>query len=354
MPTMLKESPRASFGVISVLPVIERAYLDVAASVQDTQPDTLPDAESLPMPLDLVGRVVLVATDGSPAAASATRVADALAREHGAIVHAISVLDTRPAPLPPPIDLALAMADAATGPAVHAQQVASVRDALSATVGRLVDWPVHVMIGTPATAIAQEARRLHAALIVMGLRRHGVLDRAVHDETTLSVIRRAGCPVLAVIPSLDTLPRRVLAAVDFGRASITAARRAATVMDAGGTIVLAYVPPLLSDAMEEGETVIRQLGIEAAFDRAEAELAAQGVRVDRVVLHHKLPQSVAKLVIEHSGAARADLITAGSMRHGRLDRWLLGSVSTELVRDGRRSVLIVPPTSGTVERDRRS
>jgi len=31
------------------------------------------------------------------------------------------------------------------------------------------------------------------------------------------------------------------------------------------------------------------------------------------------------------------------VQHSRLDRWMVGSVSAELVRDGRRSVLIVPP-----------
>src|SRR4051812_41558227 len=110
-----------------------------------------PSADAELLSFDLIGRVVLLATDGSPAAAAATRVAGALARERGAIVHAISVLDTRPAPLPPPLDLALAMADATVGPAVHAQQAHRVRETLSATIGTHVEWPVHVMMGAPAT-----------------------------------------------------------------------------------------------------------------------------------------------------------------------------------------------------------
>jgi nucleotide-binding universal stress UspA family protein len=227
-----------------------------------------------------------------------------------------------------------------------------VRNTLTATVGRSVDWPVHVMIGTPATAIAQEGKRLHAALIVIGLRRHGAFDRAVHDETTLSVIRRAHCPVLGVIPGRDTLPQRALAAVDFGRSSLAAARRAASLLGAGSTLLLAYVPPLVSEGMEEGETLIRELGVASAFARCDQELARPGLDLDRVVLHHKLPTSVAKLVLEYAVASRADLVAAGSMRHGRLDRWLLGSVSTELVRDGRRSVLIVPPNNDAEERER--
>ena len=302
-----------------------------------------PDEDTALPPFDLLGRVVLLATDGSPAAAAATRVADALARERGAVVHAISVLDTRPSPIPPPLDLVLAMTDAVSGPALRAQQVESVRATLSANVGTPVDWPVRVMIGTPATAIAQEATRVGAALIVIGLRRHGTLDRVVHDETTLSVIRRAHCPVLGVTAGHDTLPRRALAAVDFGRASVDAARRATGLLGSGDSLLLAFVPPLASDGVSEGEAMIRELGVAAAFSLCERELARNGLHLDRAVLYHKLPISVAKLINEYAVEARADLIVAGSMRHGRLDRWLLGSVSTDLIRDGRHSLLIVPP-----------
>jgi nucleotide-binding universal stress UspA family protein len=310
-----------------------------------------PDTHEALFPFDLMGRAVLLATDGSAASAAATRIADALARERGAIVHTISVLNTRPAPSRPSIDLALAIADATTGPEVHARQAESVRETIAATLGRRVDWPVHVLIGTPATAIAQEAQRLHAALIVIGLRRHGALERAVHDETALTVVRGARCPVLAVAPDRHTLPRHVLAAVDFGRASISAAHRAARLLGSGSSLTLGYVPPLASDGPDEGEVVIRELGIAAAFARTERELTRPGLHLDRVVLNHKLPTSTAKLLIEYAVATRADTIAAGSMRHSRFDRWLLGSVSTELVRDGRRSVLVVPPMRDEVERE---
>jgi nucleotide-binding universal stress UspA family protein len=343
--------PRAPLGAVNGLPA-EVFLSPVSAAASDViTPADSPAAGDALLPMDLLGRVVLLATDGSPASVAATRVADALARERGAIVHAISVLDTRPAPIPPPLDLALAIADAATGPAVHARQVEFVRNTLTTTIGKSVEWPVHVMIGTPATAIAQEAKRLHAALVVIGLRRHGAFDRAVHDETTLSVIRRSHCPVFGVVAAQEGLPHRVLAAVDFGRSSIAAARRAAGLLGSGASLLLAYVPPLVSDGMEEGESFIRELGVAAAFARCERELSRPGLHIDRVVLHHKLPTSVAKLVLEYASASRADLVAAGSMRHGRLDRWLLGSVSTELVRDGRRSVLIVPPMGEEAQRD---
>ena len=52
---------------------------------------------------------------------------------------------------------------------------------------------------------------------------------------------------------------------------------------------------------------------------------------------------IAELLLECADAASIELIAAGSGRPSRVDRWLLGSVSTDLIRDGRYSVLVVPP-----------
>jgi nucleotide-binding universal stress UspA family protein len=294
-------------------------------------------------PLDLSGKSVLLASDGSPASDSATLFALALATKHGARIHVISVVETRSVPIPPPLDLAIAMTDATVGSAVHEQQVNAVRAMISATTMQRVDWPIRVALGTPAATIVQEAKRIEAALIIMGLRRHGRFDRAVNDETALSAMRTAACPVLAVVPGATELPTRVLAAIDFSRGSLAAARAAQSMLGPGGTILLAYVPPPRGFIPDDGEAVVHELGVAAGFARCECELSQQGTRVDHVVAHREVSRSVAATLLDQAEAANADLIAVGSARHGRLDRWMLGSVSTDLVRDGRRSVLCVPP-----------
>ena len=292
--------------------------------------------------LQLAGRPVLLATDGSPASIAAARVASDLARVHQADVHVVSVMDTRSAPMPPPLDMAIGIADAVAGAGIHAEQLAEVRANLETALGERVSWKIRTVLGTPAQAIVREARRLSSALVVIGLRRHGRMDRALHDETTLEVMRRAGSPVLGVAAGATGLPRRVLAAVDFSRASLAAARAARSLMD-GGTIVLAYAPPLAIDTPDDGEAVIHRLGVQAGFAQLRAKLAGDGVTIDDVVLHRAEPSPISTLVLEYADGASCDLITAGSARRGRMERWLIGSVSTELVRDGRRSVLVVPP-----------
>lgn len=320
----------------------------LTAPLAESSPRSRPASEGGPR---LAGRTVLLASDGSPASNAAARVAFALAAEQHAVVHVVSVIDSRSAPMPPPLDLAVAIADAAIGPAIHAEQAQAVRATLETATGNPIDWAIKIVLGTPASAIVREARRVRAALVVTGLREHGRLDRALHDETTLEVMRHAACPVLGVAASATGLPTKVLAAVDFSAASVAAARAARAVMASTGTLVLAYAPPVTFDLPDDGEAVVHRLGVDAAFAQIRAELG-DGISTDQVVLHRELPAPIGSTLLEYADGARCDLVTAGSARRGRIDRWMLGSVSTELVRDGRRSVLVVPPRPHAVWRGR--
>ena len=294
--------------------------------------------------LRIGGKVVLLATDGSPAAASATRLVQLLAQHRHASVHVLVVLDMRRSVVPPPLNLALQIADEAVGPGVHAEQEAAVRKGLASTLGKDVSWPVRMGVGVPAAAIVHEAQRVDAALIVMGLRHHSRTDRVLNDETTLNVIRTSACPVLAVASGLEQLPVRVLSAMDFTTASVSAVAMAHALMDPGGAVTLAYVPMLPVYPNDDGEGTIHALGVQAGFDQLERGLCHDGITVHHVVMHHELGRPVADLLLECADSTSAQLIAAGSARPSRVDRWMLGSVSTDLVRDGRCSVLVVPPT----------
>jgi nucleotide-binding universal stress UspA family protein len=293
--------------------------------------------------VELSGRAILLATDGSPAANAAARAAYALAERHHAEIRVISVMDTRTAPMPASVALAMSIADATVGESVHAEQRETVRLAVEAAVGQPIDWAVRVALGTPARVITHEARRLRAALVIVGLRRHGRLGRALHDETALEVMRRAACPVLGVAADARGLPRKVLAAVDFSQSSLTAVRAARAVMADRGTIVLAYASPITFDLPDDGEAVIHELGVQAAFAKCRAELQGGGITVDQVVLRHEPSKRIASALLDRADQEGCDLMSAGSARRGRVERWLIGSVSTDLVRDGRRSMLVVPP-----------
>jgi nucleotide-binding universal stress UspA family protein len=309
----------------------------------ETRATTMERPAPSPMTIVPAGQTILVATDDTLASAPALRIALALA-EGGAAVHALHVVDTRSAPIPPPLDAAIAIADATYGDSFREQREGEVRAGIAATLGKPVDWPSQVALGVPAYVIVREARRLHADLIVLGLRRHNVLQRATGDETTLHVMRAAPCPVIGATEPLAGRPRRVLVAVDFSRASLEAARAADHLVGADGTLLLAYVAPAEVDVPDNGERVIHELGVDAAFRWFRSELGrAPAAPVEQVKLRRWTTARVAEVLLSYADGANVDMLALGSVRHGRVERWILGSVTSDIARDGSRSMLVVPP-----------
>ena len=295
-------------------------------------------------------RPIVVAVTGEADGAAPVRAAAALEQRFGSVVTAVQVLDV--SDLPNPLHTAFTYARELIGDAPYAEDARARRRQFGEWLGRPNEWPVHVAVGSAPYQILGYAERQKAALIVMGLRHHGVVDRVLRDETTLTVARRAHGVVLAVVPSLHGLPRRAIVGIDFGPASIRAARAALDVLTRSAptnplVLRLVYVDRSGVDGRHEdtaGEALIKRLGVEAAFEQLVRELGAPpGVRVELVTRHG----SVAEELLACADESRADLIAIGSLRHERLERWILGSVTTEIVRDGRCSVLVIPPPRAT-------
>lgn len=291
---------------------------------------------------------IVVAVTGGDAGAGPVRVAGALQRRYRSRVRAIQVLDTSDMPLPTPLPAAFTFARELIGDAPYARDAHARRQQFGDWLGEPNEWPVHIALGSAPYEILRYAEQEGAALIVMGLRHHGVVDRVLHDETTLTVARRAHGAVLGIAPKLQHLPRHAVVGVDFGPASLRAARAALDVLAEGTrddpvTLRLVYVDRNVMEGEHEdtaGEAVIRRLGVAAAFEELVAELRAPcRVHVTCSVRRG----DPARELLAAAEDAKADLIAVGSLRHERIERWILGSVTTEIVRDGRCSVLVIPP-----------
>jgi len=300
-------------------------------------------------------RPIVVAVTGEDDGAAPVRVASVLEQRFGSAVSAVQVLDV--SDIPAPLHSAFTFARELIGDAPYAEDARARRQQFSDWLGKPNEWPVHIAVGSVPYEILGYAERQDAALIVMGLRHHGVVDRVLRDETTVTVARRAHGAVLAVVPSLQGLPRRAIVGIDFGPASIRAARAALDVLvrpARTNTLVLrlVYVDRSGVDGAHEdtaGAALIKRLGVEAAFEQLVRELGAPpGVRVEFVTRHG----SVAEELLACADVSRADLIAIGSLRHERLERWILGSVTTEIVRDGRCSVLVIPPPRAAAKQSR--
>lgn len=295
--------------------------------------------------LELAGRTVLVASDGEALSQTAARIAAALERERGAIPEVLYVFDLTGYPVPPLLVEALGVADRTLGDDAHEEQQREIIAHLSAAVPEAARWPIHVIAGTPSVQIISHAQQMRAAVIVMGLRPHGAMERIARDETTLGVLRHSATPVLAVREATATLPRRVVSGIDFSRASVAAARAALDIVADGARLTLVHVErPSDAGNDADGETVVREMGVAGALAHAQKYLTTnaattRSVTVDTVVLSGH-PSEV---LLGYAKSEGAELIAIASHRHSQIHRLMLGSAADDLARDASCSLLVVPP-----------
>ncbi len=211
-----------------------------------------------------------------------------------------------------------------------------------------------IMLATPfgdaAESIAELACERRAKLIVMGSGPHGA--RAMFASgTPLESSRRAPCPVLVVGPSARALPATVVVATDFGAASVHAALQARRLMPDSATFHVVHAWHRISPSDAGG---LRDLD-----DEYERALPHRFARM-RSLLGDAGPVTftsvardgpLAKTILAAARALRTDVVVAGTRGLGAIDRLLLGSVSTALLRGFPGSVLLVP-SPDSVERAR--
>jgi nucleotide-binding universal stress UspA family protein len=280
---------------------------------------------------------IVVGVDGSSESIAALNTAAAIAKAHHWPLHVISVLS----PLPSyQIDPGLSESRNNTDELRIQLRSASVRDLMECACAE-EGWTHEVVMGRPARMITQVAASRGANLIVVGRREHGLMDRITGAETPLKVMRLSSIPVLAVASDV-TQPQSIVVATDFSEASITAAKAACELLGRRGSLHLVYVEPPL-ELLPEGFAIAgdgRYPGDVVQWFRrlVEAIKAPPGVFVETTLLNGKPVPAV----VEFADRIGADMIAAGAHSHSRMERMLLGSVSTGLVRNARCPVLIAP------------
>jgi nucleotide-binding universal stress UspA family protein len=205
---------------------------------------------------------------------------------------------------------------------------------------------VHVRFGAVAAEVSRFARELSATMVVLGSAPHRRFRHMASGDRAAQVLHSARCPVLSVPPSFAELPHTVIAALDFGPASVRAAQAALLVVADGGTVLLTHVlPPLvrlsaLSDLPETDPNTDAQ----ALFDRVRDELGPvvpSGVKLEtRLITDDAIPG-----ILSSAPYAGADLIAVGTHGGGFFSRLLLGSVAESVMHQARQAVLASPPPS---------
>jgi nucleotide-binding universal stress UspA family protein len=285
-----------------------------------------------PQPRPRIDRLI-VATAGDEASLGAIHVAVELARRESVPVIAVAVMP--PLPL---VTYGSVAAPLLAGDESGRLELLEGMRAMVAGVPGTGHWEKRAIIGDVAQTINELARG--DGLIIMGLSHHGRLDRLFSGETTVQVIRAARVPVLLVTPTARSLPRHVVAAIDFTDASMAAALMAADLLDDEGTLTLAHVDSFGAAKVGPGDLIdLYRAGVRSRLDGVVRRITRRTHRRIEIVFLHG---EVADAVLAYAEKADCDMISLGGEELGFLDRLLLGSVRTKVVRNARCSVLIAP------------
>lgn len=280
---------------------------------------------------------IVVGFDGSPSSHAALESAGALAAARKCPVHVISVLrgmssyrldpgnDQSPSQVN---DLRIQLRDAA------------IRDAIG-SIHERADWTRQVVVGSVAEEIAKAAEARGADMILVGRTDRGVIDRLLGGESTLQLMRSCSIPVLVIGDEMGS-PRTIVVAVDFGPASTRAASLAIELLRGSGTLYLVYVEgpiEVLPDGTLAGDLESHPGDVVMRFRWLTSQLRApNGVVVETVMLSG----SAAHAILEFSERVGADVLAVGTHGLKGIQRFLLGSVSTALVRNSEKPILVVP------------
>lgn len=291
---------------------------------------------------------ILLATDGSPEAEDATRIAVKLSGALGSGLHVIYV-----EPMPDP----LAWPESTVwGPELRedirrrSEEEARAKldgeaEKISAMGGKIAE--LHPGVGRPDAEIVRVAEELGAGLVVIGSRGLGPVRRAVMGSVSGSVVRHAHGSVL-VVRGEGHLPGRILLAIDGSGEASAATEAAVEISTATGSelhVLFALStdlgPPYPHVMLgERNEAILEQAKHDARefVDRRAREIEAQGGTVKDAHLAFGRPDAE---IVKLGEELEAGLVVVGSRGLGGVRRALLGSVSDSVVRHAHGPVLVV-------------
>jgi nucleotide-binding universal stress UspA family protein len=201
---------------------------------------------------------------------------------------------------------------------------------------------VDVIDGPAAHTVTDVAHEREAHAIVVGTGDHGALGRLVYGERAVQITRLSDRPVIVVPPTAFAGPvSEAVVAVDFSPASQRAARFAIEMLADEGRLTLVHVKSAVNLSEESAGWW------DDAYERRTADLfrrltatlrAPRGITITTQMLHG----DVAPMLLTLARERGVGLIACGGRRHSFIERMLLGSVSTELIRRAECTVVVMP------------
>jgi nucleotide-binding universal stress UspA family protein len=284
---------------------------------------------------------VVLATDGTERGGSAVVAAQLLAAHLDLPLEVVTVLEPTPIYAVPEVVIA---SDPAIDEARRQARETAVADYVCRFSGGATPPRIHVRFGSVAAEISRFARDVSATMVVLGSAPHRRFRHMASGDRAAQVLHAAQCPVFSVPPSFRALPHTVVAAIDFGPASVRAAAAALLVVRDGGTLLLTHVlPPLVRPASLTGQTENdASANARTLFDHVREELdafAPRNVKIETRIMTDDAIEGI----LSSATHADADLIAVGTHGSGFLSRLLLGSVAESVLHEAAQAVLASPP-----------
>jgi nucleotide-binding universal stress UspA family protein len=278
---------------------------------------------------------ILMATDFSPRSDRALRRASLIAREAGASIMLVHVVDADwPA--------RLADSDRAAAAAILTDAASTLRD----HDGIDADWLVtNADVHEGILAAADETS---ADLIVIGPNRSRLSD--IFTGTTAErLVRRSTRPLLVAVEMAAAPYRKTILTVDFDEASRSASRKA---MAMG---IFDHTEVLVMHAFDTPATGMMRRSMQSSAeidDYVESERDSAAAELRRFASEMDLPRTCqvvvsmngtsARTILDSAREAGSDLIVLGTNQRKGFERALIGSVTADVIRDAHRDVLIIP------------
>ncbi|MBA4228535.1 MAG: universal stress protein [Hyphomonas sp.] len=281
---------------------------------------------------------ILVATDFSERSDRALRRATLLARQHGAKMHLLHVVDD---------DHPRRIVEA------NRDQAESLMRALSATIrsedGLQCDWSVR--LGAPHLGIEQGVEAERPDLLVLGPYRRKLLKDVFVGTTAERSIKSAGCPVLVVNAVPVDNYTHIMQTTDLSDASAIALSHfgALRVGRSGRSSVLhVFEAPALRLVMSDTlhpEDRAHYLDDEKKSAATALSTFLSKIKVPRVatLLRHEAT-SAAHEILKAAQSEQADLIVISTRGRSGMQKFILGSVAEQVLRSASVDVLAIPPS----------
>ena len=272
-------------------------------------------------------RTILFATDGSEYAALAEDHALALARQAGARIEAVFVVDRR-----------MATQLVALSSTMLEELKRDGQQALDRLVQRAheasIDVGTNLAEGHVGPTILSEAARLGADMIVVGSHGRTALGRMILGSVSQRVINEAHCSVRVARGRIvePDVPERIIVGVDGSAGSEAAVREVSSRNWAPGSEVrivnsMWTIPPVGDPGMavELAEWIAMETErAQKAVDSAAEKLSSVGLKV-LTIMREQEPKL---LLCSEAESMRADCIFVGARGTGRHKRFLIGGVSS--------------------------